>query len=165
MPLDEKNKQLYIKELQFLQKQINFLKNYGEVTNQKSFEKSIETLRNSQDKLYGALAYHGVTAEDVYRVIVENNDKQLVKEIMQLQNVKDKINKQLTASDLSFEKRQSLESTLAQAAQAHQDKWAEIINNPHKKTIIRGIEQDNKKKLRKETPEQTKTPDLEPEHV
>jgi hypothetical protein len=69
MSWTDKDKRAHIETLHSLQKDINFL-NKAKKDNP-SIEKTIETLRNSQDKLYSALAQHGITAEEVHRVIIE----------------------------------------------------------------------------------------------
>jgi hypothetical protein len=145
--LDEKETRAHVETLQSLQRNINFLNNAKK--NNPSLEKTIEKLRNSQTQLYEALAQHGVTAEAVHKVIMENSDKQIVAEIMRLQAAKDKTTKQLSAPDLSPQKRQSLERSFNRAKQAHADKWQEIINNPRRPELIRLTEQAITKKLEK----------------
>jgi hypothetical protein len=146
--LDDKDKRTHINTLQSLQRDINFLRKHAE--NNPSLEKTIETLRNSQTQLYSALAQHGVTAEEVHNVITENADKALIDEIMRLQGVKDKINKQLEEPDLSPQKRQTLEHSLTRTKQAHADRWDEIINSPRRQELMRMTEQANEKQLQKE---------------
>jgi hypothetical protein len=147
---DKDKHRAYIGELQGLQRQINFLKKADETSREPSIENAIDILRNSQDKLYSALAQHGITAEDVHRVIIENNDNAIVKEIMQLQRAKDTLKKQLTESRIAPEKRRSLEDRLIRAAQRHAAKWDEVIGSPDKDRIINQIEQAQIKALRKE---------------
>ena len=93
---------------------------------------------------------HGVTAEHIHQIIIENSDKKIVSEIMRLQGNKDKINKQLTAPALTPEKRQKLEKTLARTTQAHKEKWGEIINSPDKDHLMTKIEQAQLKQLQKQ---------------
>jgi superfamily I DNA and/or RNA helicase len=151
MTWSDKDKQrAYIGELQGLQRQINFLKKSNETTREPSIENAIDILRNSQDKLYSALAQHGITAEDVHRVIMENSDNAIVKEIMRLQKAKDTLKKQLAEPKLTPEKRQSLEDRLARKTQQHADKWDEVINDPRKDEIISKIQQSQIKELHKE---------------
>jgi len=146
--MDEKDKQTHVKTLQSLQMEINSLNKIKE--KYPSLEKTIEILRNSQDKLYSALAEHGVTAEEVYKVIMENNDKVLVKEVLQLQNARNAVKNQLMTPKLTPEKRQSLEKRLARATRKHADKWDEIINHPNRVNLINKIEQAQIKALQKE---------------
>jgi DNA-binding MurR/RpiR family transcriptional regulator len=151
MSWNDKDKQrMYIGELQGLQRQINFLKKANEDAKEPSIENAIDILRNSQDKLYSALAQHGITAEDVHRVIIENNDNAVVKEVMRLQHAKNTLKKQLTDSKLTPEKRQLLETRLARKSQQHTAQWDEIINSPDKDRIINKIEQAQIKQLQKE---------------
>jgi hypothetical protein len=145
--LDEKETRTHVETLQSLQRNINFLKKSAE--NNPSLEKTIEKLRNSQTQLYEALAQYGVTAEAVHQIIIENSDKQIVNEIMRLQAAKDKITKQLSATDLSPQKRQTLETSFARTKQTHADRWDEIINNPRRAELIRLTEQAITKKLTK----------------
>jgi hypothetical protein len=145
--LDEKETRAHVETLQSLQRNINFLKKSAE--NNPSLEKTIEKLRNSQTQLYEALAQHGVTAEAVHQVIIENSDKQLVNEIMRLQAAKDKINKQLADPNLTPQKRQSLERSFARTKQTHADRWDELINSPRRAELIRLTEQAITKKLEK----------------
>jgi len=163
MPLDEKDKRVYINELQFLQKEINFLQKFLETNKVPSLDKTIETLRTSQDKLYGALSYHGVTAEEVYKVIMENSDKKLVSEVIRLQNAKDKISKKLSdPQNLTPKQIQLLEKSLARKTEEHTAKWDEITNSPNKKELINKIEKMQKNQPAKEIPEPEKEHDLEP---
>jgi len=157
--LDEKDKRTHVETLQSLQRDINFLKKSS--ANNPSLEKIIDTLRNSQTQLYEALAQHGVTAEEVHKIIVENSDKQLINEIMKLQGLKDHINKQLINPDLTPEKRQSLEKSLTRTTQAHADKWQEIINSPRRADLIRKIEQAQAKQLKRQNRTRDRTPDHE----
>jgi len=151
MSWNDKDKcRAYIGELQGLQRQINFLQKSNETAREPSIENAIDILRNSQDKLYGALAQHGVTAEDVHRVIMENNDNAIVKEIMQLQKSKDTLKKQLAESKLTPDRAKALEKRLAQKTRQHADKWDEIINDPRKDEIINKIQQAQIKDLKKE---------------
>jgi hypothetical protein len=147
-PKNEKDTRTHIETLQSLQKDINTLKKSAE--NNPSLEKTIETLRNSQDKLYSALAQHGITAEAVHKIIMENSDKAIVKEIMQLQKSKDNIRKQLAEPSLTSEKSQLLEKRFVLKSQQHTAKWDEIINSPDKDRIINKIEQSQIKALQKE---------------
>jgi len=153
--MNEKDKHTHIETLQALQKNINSL-NKAKKDNP-SLEKAIETLRNSQDKLYAALSYQGVSSEEVHKVIIENSDQAIVKEIMRLQGTKNTINKHLAEANLTPEKRQSLEAALSRATQRHTAKWDEIINSPDKDRIINKIEQAQIKALRKEERERDKS--------
>jgi hypothetical protein len=146
--LDEKETRTHVETLQSLQRNINFLNKAKE--NNPSIEKTIDTLRNSQTQLYEALAQHGVTAEAVHQIIMEKSDKQIVAEIMKLQSIKDKIDKQLTDPNLTPEKRQTLEHTFARTKQAHADRWQEIINSPRRAELIRMTEQAQIKQLQRE---------------
>lgn len=157
--MDDKDKRVYIGELQNLQRQINSLKNANKSNPEPSIERTIDILRNSQDKLYSALSYHGVTAEEVHQVIIENSDKQIVSEIMKLQSNKDKINKQLAEPNLSPEKRQNLEADLAEVTQEHVEKWDGVIADPDKDRIIDKIEQAQLKALAKENRDHDKDHD------
>jgi len=151
MTWSDKDKQrAYIGELQGLQRQINFLKKSNETAREPSIDNAIDILRNSQDKLYSALAQHGITAEDVHRVILENGDNAVVKEIMRLQQAKDTLRKQLTGSKLTPDQTKSLEDRLALKTQQHADKWDEVINDPRKDEIISKIQQAQIKELRRE---------------
>jgi transcriptional regulator of aromatic amino acid metabolism len=96
---------------------------------------------------------------------MENSDKALVKDIMQLQKSKDTLKKQLAHTNLTPEKIHSLKNRLTQKSQEHTAKWDEIINSPNKKELINKIEQAQKRQLENETRKQEKTPDLEPEHI
>ena len=146
--MNEKDTRTHIETLQSLQKDINTLSKAKE--NNPSLEKTIETLRNSQDKLYSALAQHGITAEAVHKIIMENSDKAIVKEIMQLQKSKDIIKKQLAEPALTPEKSLLLEKRLTHATQQHTAKWDEVINSPDKDRIINKIEQAQIKQLQRE---------------
>jgi len=157
MSWSDKDKQrAYIGELQGLQRQINFLKKSSGETKEPSIEKTMDILRNSQDKLYSALAQHGITAEEVHRVIIENSDNAIVKEVMRLQRAKDTL-KQLTRSNLTPEQAKSIEARLSRKTQQHTAKWDEIINSPDKDRIINKIEQAQIKALRKEERERDKS--------
>ena len=156
--MDEKDKRVNIETLQSLQRDINFLSQVKE--NNPSLEKIIDTLRNSQTRLYEALAQHGVTAQEVHKIITENSDKQLINEIMKLQGIKNRIDKQLTNPALSPEKHQSLELTLTRTTQAHADKWQELINSPRRADLLRKIEQAQAKQLER----QNRTHDRSPDH-
>ena len=149
--MDEKETRAYVNELLFLQREINFLQKAAQRNNMPSLEKTIDNLRNSQTQLYEALTQHGITAEAVHQIIMENSDKQLVNEIMRLQAAKDKINKQLAEPNLSPQKRQSREYSLIQTTQAHREKWDEIINNPRRTELIHKVEQAQIKQLQRET--------------
>ncbi|MCL2475692.1 hypothetical protein [Candidatus Bathycorpusculum sp.] len=159
--MDEKDTRSYVETLQSLQRDINSLKKFSSL--HPSLEKTIDGLRNSQTLLYEALAQHGVTAEAVHKVIVENSDKQLIAEIMRLQAAKDKINKQLAAPDLTPQKRQSLEHSFARTKQDHADKWQEIINSPRRAELIRMTEQAITKNLEKSRT-RDRTHDLDRSH-
>jgi len=152
MSWNDKDKQrAYIGELQGLQRQINFLKKSSGETKEPSIENAIDILRNSQDKLYSALAQHGVTAEEVHKVIIENSDQAIVKEIMRLQGTKNTINSQLAQPNLTPEKRQSLETRLTRTTQQHTAKWDEIINSPRQ----RPHNQQNRTSSNQATPKRT----------
>jgi hypothetical protein len=156
--LDDKEKRANIEILQSLQRDINFLKKSAEQN--PSLEKTIDVLRNSQDKLYSALSYHGVTAEHVHQVIIENSDKQIVDEIMKLQGDKDKINKQLADPALTPEKRRKLENNLIRKTHAHKAKWGEVIDSPDKDRLMTKIEQAQAKQLQQQ--QRTRDRDREP---
>ena len=147
--MDEKETRAHVETLQSLQRNINFLKKSAK--NNPSLEKTIDKLRNSQTQLYEALTQHGVTAEAVHQIIIENSDKQLVNEIMRPQAAKDKINKQLAEPNLSPQKRQSHEYSLVQTTQSHREKWDEIINSPRRTELIDKVEQSQIKQLQRET--------------
>jgi hypothetical protein len=149
MSLDEKDRRVYVSELQFLQREINFLQKAAERNNLPSLEKTIDTLRNSQDKLYGALAQHGITAEEVHKIIIENSDQALIKEILNLQKNKATIKKRLEDPNISPQKRQSREIDLAQKSQQYTEKWDEVINSPNKNDLMTKIEQAQAKSLQK----------------
>jgi len=153
--MNKQDKHAHVETLQSLQKNINTLSKAKE--NNPSLEKTIETLRNSQDKLYAALSYHGVSAEKVHKVIIENSDQAIVKEIMRLQGTKNTINRHLAESNLTPEKRQSLETRLTRATQRHTAKWDEVIGSPDKDRIINKIEQAQIKQLQKEDRERDKS--------
>jgi cytosine/adenosine deaminase-related metal-dependent hydrolase len=157
--LDEKETRINIETLQSLQRNINFLNKAAE--NNPSLEKTIEKLRNSQTQLYEALAQHGVTAEAVHQIIIENSDKQIVNEIMRLQAAKDKITKQLADPNLTPQKRQSLEKSFARTKQAHADRWQEIINSPRRAELIRMTEQAQIKQLARENRTRDRTHELD----
>jgi hypothetical protein len=159
--LDEKTKHAYIETLQSLQKNINFLQNANANNQNPSLEKTINTLRNSQNKLYGALVQHGVTPEETHKIIMENNDKQLVSKLMKLQSQKDKIEKQLADPNLSPKNRQTLEHSRDQTKQAHADKWNEIINSPRRAELIHMTEHAITKK---HTKSRNRTLDRNPDH-
>jgi hypothetical protein len=146
--LDEKDKHTNIRTLQSLQRDINFYKKASEQN--PSLEKIIDILRNSQTRLYEALAQHGITAEEVHKIIIENSDKELIAEIMKLQGIKNRISKQLESPDLSPEKIQTLEKSLIRTTQAHTDKWDEIINSPRKDDLIEKMEQAQLRQLEKQ---------------
>ena len=146
--MNEQDKRAHINALQSLQRDINFLSKSAE--NNPSLEATIDILRNSQDKLYAALAQHGITAEEVHKVIIENSDRVIIKEIMRLQGVKDIINNQLAQPNLTPEQTESLEAALADATKQHAAKWDEVINSPDKDRIIDKIEQAQIKQLEKE---------------
>jgi len=80
--VDKEDKRTHIKTIQSLQRDINSLKEIAE--KHPKFAKTIETLRNSQDKLCNSLIKHGITAEEVYKIIMENNDKTHAEEIIQI---------------------------------------------------------------------------------
>jgi hypothetical protein len=149
MPWNEKDTRAYINELQFLQRQINLLQKANATDPEPSIEKTISIMRNSQDKLYNALATRGITAEDAYRIITEDNDKELVKEIINLQKSRESTKTQLSNPNLSPQKRQSLEISLAQKSQTYTDKWNEIINHPNRTALITKIESTQTKTLQK----------------
>ncbi|MCL2135686.1 MAG: hypothetical protein FWH37_09130 [Candidatus Bathyarchaeota archaeon] len=71
---------------------------------------------------------------------------------MRLQGTKNKINKQLVESNLTPEKRQSLEDKLTHTTRRHTAKWDEVIGSPDKDRIIDKIEQAQIKQLKKEKP-------------
>jgi hypothetical protein len=155
--LDDKDTRAHVEMLQSLQKSINSLNKVKE--DNPSIEKTIEILRNSQDQLYGALAQHGVTAEAVHKILIENSDKKIVAEIMRLQRMKDNIRTQLTRPGLSPDQTQKLEQRLAKATQDHVDRWDEAINDPRKDEIISKIQQAQIKEMEREERERDKTRD------
>ena len=155
--MDEKYKRAYINELQFLQREINFLQKGAQSL--PSLEKTIDTLRNSQTQLYEALTQHSVTAEEVHKIIAENADKQLISKIMKLQGMKDRLNKHLADPTLTPEKRHSLERSLSRTTQSHRDKWDEIINSPNKNDLIRKLEQAQIKQLDRQNRTRDRTHD------
>jgi hypothetical protein len=161
MVLAEKDTLAYIKELQFLQREINFLEKSHATKQELSFKNTIELLRNSQDKLYGTLAQHGVTAEQMYKIITENNEKKLVSEVMKLQKEMDRIRKQLSNSELLPIQTQKLEKLHDRKNRSHVAKWDEIINSPNKKELISKVEQAQKQELAKEANVQDKKHELE----
>jgi hypothetical protein len=130
-----------VSELQFLQRQINLLQKLNETNPQSSIEKTIENLRNSQDKLYNFLAYHGITSEEVYRVIMENSDQALIKELLTLQKGKNTLKTQLSNPNLSPEKRQKLEKSLTLKSEQYTEKWREIADSPNKNELMKKAEQ------------------------
>ena len=160
--MDKKDIRTHVQTLQSLQRDINFLKKAS--GDNPSLEKTMDILRNSQDKLYGALAQHGVTSEDVYRVLMENGDKEIIKNIMRLQKNKDTLRQKLSEPKLSPDQTKSLEERLAQATQQHTAAWNEVINSPDKDRIINKIEQAQIKDLQKELARQREQEkDREPE--
>jgi len=80
--MDEKDKRTHIETIQSLQRDINSLKEIAEKHPQ--IAKTIDILRNSQDKLCNSLIKHGITTEEVYKIITENNNKTHAEEIIQL---------------------------------------------------------------------------------
>ena len=146
--MEEKVTRANVETLQSLQRDINFLKKAAE--NNPSIEKTIETLRNSQTKLYEALAQHGITAEAVHKIIIENSDQAMIKEVMQLQKAKDTLKKQLAEPGLSPDQTKKLEHRLTKKTHQHTEKWQEIINHPDKDRIINKIEQSQLKALQKQ---------------
>lgn len=153
---------MYITELQFLQREINFLQNLNETSREPSIENTIQLLKTSQNKLYAALVKHEVTAEEVHKIITENNEKKLVADIVKLQKSKESIEQQLSNSTLSAEKRQSQKKALTRKSQQYTDKWNEIINSPNKDELITKIEQTQTKSLQKS---RTHDRPRDPEHT
>jgi len=80
--MDKEDKRTHIKTIQSLQRDINSLKEIAE--KYPKLAKTIDILRNSQDKLCNLLIKHGITTEEVYKIIMENNDKTHAEEIIQL---------------------------------------------------------------------------------
>jgi hypothetical protein len=149
MAWTDKDKRLLITELQVTQRQINFLQKSNNANPDPSIENSIELLRNSQDNLYNALAYHGVTAEEVYRVIMENSDKFLIAEILNLQKIKTNLDKKLADPALSPKKRQILEVSLAQTSQQYKELWDEMTNSPNRADLMNRVETAMTKDMQK----------------
>ncbi|MDR2203493.1 MAG: hypothetical protein LBE76_04210 [Nitrososphaerota archaeon] len=139
--MNDKDKFTHINELQFLQREINLLQKINTTAKTPSIEHTIDILRNSQDKLYSALVQHGITSEEVYRVIMENSDKALIKEILQLQSSKNTIETKLSNHNISDKKRLNLERSLALKSEQYTAKWDEIINHPNKDKLITQYEQ------------------------
>jgi hypothetical protein len=159
--LNEDDKHAYITELQFLQRQIDFLNKANKANPLPSLERSIENLRGSQDKLYSALVYHGITAEEMHKIITEKSDKELVKSVIKLQKSIDTIEKQLVAPVLSFSERQSLEKSLVEKSLQYDANWDKIINSPNKNDLITKIEQAQTKNMQKSR-KQDKSRDFSP---
>jgi hypothetical protein len=150
MSWNEKDARAYISEIRFLQSKINSLQKFSETNQEPSIEQVITILRNSQDKLYNSLATHGITPEDAYRIITESGDRQLVKDIIMLQTAKNDAEKQLADPALSLEKRQLLEQSHAEIAQAHKSAWNEVRNSPNRAELINKVEQAQTKDLPKD---------------
>jgi hypothetical protein len=89
--LRDKDKYAFVDELQWLQREINLLREVYETHPEPSIENSIQLLKKSQDKIYGTLVKHGVTAEEVeniikWKEIINSPDKkELIKQIEQEQ--------------------------------------------------------------------------------
>jgi FixJ family two-component response regulator len=149
MSWNEQDTRSYIAEIQFLQRKINRLTEFSEANQEPSAEKIITILRNAQDKLYNALASHGITPEDAYRIITEAGDKELVTDILRLQGAKDFTEKQLSEPNLSSEKRQFFEESLAEIKRVHKSAWDEVRNSSNKNELIRAVEEAQEKELQK----------------
>jgi hypothetical protein len=147
--MDEKYKRAYVGELYFLQKQINALQKANEIDPEPTVLEAVDILKRSQDKLYGTLVYHGVTAEEVRRVIMENNDKELVKEVLSLQKSKSVVTKQLSNSNLLPEKRQLLEYRLNLISEEYVAKWGEVKQSSNRNELISQVEQAQIKDLQR----------------
>jgi hypothetical protein len=130
---NEQNNRAMIEELQWLQRELNLLQEVYQTNPEPSIENSIKILKTSQDKLYGALVKHKVTAEEVEKIIAENI---LVEDILKLQK-----------------------STESMKTQEYADKWREIKNHPNKKELIDRIEHAQNKAL---TKSRDKNRELEP---
>jgi len=150
MTLTDRDKRIHINELQFLQREINLLQNSYAKNPDTTIGKSILNLQNAQDKLYGSLVKNGVTAQDINKIIIENNDKNLIKTIRTLQNSKRTLEKRLENPNLFPKHRQSLEYTLSQTIQQYSDKWRELTNNPNKTALMKQIEQAQIRATQKE---------------
>ena len=112
--------------------------------------KSIANLQNAQDKLYTSLVKHGVTAQDITRLIREANDKNLIKTIRELQNTKRAAEKRLENPKLSIKHRQALQHNLNQTTQAYAEKWRELTNHPNRADLMKQVEQAQIKAIQKE---------------
>jgi hypothetical protein len=137
----DEDTRIYVSELQFLQRQINHLQKLNKTNPEPSIDKTIENLRNSQDKLYGALAYHGITFEGVYKVVMENSDQALIKELLDLQRDKNRLQKQLANPKLPLEKWQRLQSCISFKLDQYAAKWHEIADSPNKDELMKKAEQ------------------------
>jgi hypothetical protein len=160
MPWNDEDTRTHIKEIQYLQQKIVVLEKAHEATGEPSLEETIAILRNSQDKLYNSLASRGINAEDAYRIIMENDDRELVQSVIKLQKSIASIEKQLADPDISPQKRQSLENSQAQKSQQHKAKWDEIKSSPNKNDLMTKIEQIQEKEVTKSR-EQDKTHEAE----
>jgi len=149
MSWDDKDKRILVTELQVMQRQINFLQKSNAANPDPSIENSIDLLRNSQDKLYNALASRGITAEDVYKVIMENSDKALIAEILRLQKVKANINKKLANPKLTPQKREKWEMSFTQTSDQYRELWGEMTNRPNRADLMSRIETAMTKTLQK----------------
>jgi|GEM_PF-1503791 len=150
MTLSNRDKRIHINELQFLQREINLLQVSYAKNPDPLIGKSISNLQAAQDKLYSSLARHGVTAQDIQKIISETNDKNLVKTIRDLQNAKRTTEKRLENPNLSPKHRQSLEHTLSQTLQQYSEKWRELTNHPNKSALMKQIEKAQIKAIQKE---------------
>jgi hypothetical protein len=149
MKWNDEDTRTHIKEIQYLQRKIVVLEKAHEATGEPSLEETIAILRNSQDKLYNSLASRGINAEDAYRIITEDSDRELVQSVIKLQKSIAAIEKQLADPDLSPQKRQSLENSQAQNSQQHKAKWDEIKASPNKNDLMTKIEQAQEKEVTK----------------
>ncbi|MCL2797957.1 MAG: hypothetical protein FWD58_07890 [Firmicutes bacterium] len=156
MPLDDTDKRTCINELQFLQRQINLLSKVNNPNPEPSISRTVEIMQTSQNKLYGALVKNGVTAEEMHKIIMENNDKQLVKSIISLQKSKSALETKLANPDISPQKRQSFQKSLSEKEEKYAGKWNEIINSPNKDELITKIElAQSKNQQKSRTPNKT----------
>jgi heat shock protein HspQ len=149
MDWDNEDTRAYVSELQFLQRQINLLQRANATSPEPTLEDTIDSLRNSQTKLYSALSQHGVTAEDVYKVIMENSDKALIAEILNLQKNKDSLSKKLANPAISPKSRQTLEFSLDQTSQQYKELWGEMVNSPNREELMNRLEAAMTKRLQK----------------
>jgi hypothetical protein len=160
MSWDERDTRTHINELQYLQRKINTLSRANAESPEPSIDRTIEIMRNSQDALYNSLSRHGITPEDAYRIIMENNDRELVESVIKLQKSRDTLERKLANPKLSPKKRQFLEKSLSQKNQQYTDKWNRIKSSPNKNDLIDQIEHTIEHQL---TKSRNRTKNHEPE--